>query len=93
MRKKADLQKYGIAHGSCMDKELIGRLCGCGLEAGKDKNQRSECGCMESIDIGAYDTVPMMPCYANQSGAAVAGEGRNIGGFSILCSEILPEDR
>ncbi len=33
--EKADLQKYGIAHGSCVDRELIRRLCGCGLDAGK----------------------------------------------------------
>ena len=94
--EKADLQKYGIAHGSCMDKELIQRLCGCGLEAGKDKNQRRECGCMESIDIGAYDTCPhgCLYCYANQSGAAVAGGRKKYRVDSpILCSEILPEDR
>ena len=51
-----DLEMYGIKHNSCIDPELISRIIGFKIQAVKDKNQRSECGCVESIDIGQYNT-------------------------------------
>lgn len=51
-----DLQAAGIQHGACIDKALIEDLIGCRLTASKDKNQRPECGCFESIDVGLYNT-------------------------------------
>ena len=51
-----DLEKYGIKHGCCIDGELIKQITGFQLSAKKDKNQREECGCLESIDIGQYNT-------------------------------------
>ena len=67
--EEIELEKYGISHGACIDKSLIERLLGCPLSASKDKNQRKECGCMESIDIGLYDTCQngCKYCYANHS--------------------------
>lgn len=62
-----DLDRYGIEHGCCVDGELIERLTGRTLTAKKDKNQRAECGCLESIDIGQYNTCRhgCKYCYAN----------------------------
>ena len=62
-----DLDKYGIAHGCCVDGELISELTGWNLAAKKDPNQRQECGCLESIDIGQYNTCRhgCKYCYAN----------------------------
>ena len=62
-----DLDKYGIQHGCCIDGELIAKLTGWNMKAKKDPNQRSECGCLESIDIGQYNTCRhgCRYCYAN----------------------------
>jgi hypothetical protein len=70
-----DLSKYGISHGCCIDAGLISAIGGHSLDAGfnaafniaKDKNQRPECGCAASVDIGAYDSCPhgCVYCYAN----------------------------
>ena len=37
-------------HGSCIDKNTIEEIIGCKIDVLKDKNQRSECGCVESVD-------------------------------------------
>ncbi|MDC7289258.1 DUF1848 domain-containing protein [Blautia schinkii] len=65
--EQIDLSGYGISHAHCIDKELLEYLGNCPLNVGKDKNQRTECGCVESIDIGAYNSCKNLCkyCYAN----------------------------
>jgi len=67
--EEIDLEMAGIRHGACIDKNLFERLLGCPLDSKKDKNQRTECGCMESVDIGLYDTCRngCLYCYADHS--------------------------
>jgi hypothetical protein len=63
--EKEDLSSLGIKPGACIDPELIGRLWG--LEfTGKDKNQRPNCLCCQSVDIGVYGTCAAhcVYCYA-----------------------------
>lgn len=65
-----DLADYGIGHASCIDRNLIEKITGKTFASvKKDKNQRSECGCIASIDIGIYNTCVhgCAYCYANFS--------------------------
>ena len=62
-----ELESVGIKHGKCIDNTLIEDLLGVKLVVSKDPNQRKECGCVQSIDIGEYNTCAhgCKYCYAN----------------------------
>jgi hypothetical protein len=68
-----DLSPEGIPPASCIDQDIIERILGHPLKAKKDKNQRSSCGCIQSVDIGAYNTCQngCIYCYANHSEASI----------------------
>lgn len=67
--EEVDLTMYNISHSCCIDPILIGELNNCDVTTTKDKNQRTVCGCVESIDIGQYNTClnGCKYCYANYS--------------------------
>lgn len=78
-----DLSAHGIAHGRCVDGELLARLWpedGALMDflgsraARKDPGQRQACGCLASKDIGRYRTCPHLCayCYANSAPGEVA---------------------
>ena len=90
-----DLSHFGIGHGHCIDSELLERIIGQPLSPSKDKNQREECGCMSSIDIGMYDSClnGCKYCYANHSPAAVQRNFKLHNPFSpLLYGNIGPDD-
>jgi len=62
-----DLSANGIEHGACIDGTLIQELFGGTPSDKKDKNQRQACGCVESVDMGIYNTCRFRCsyCYAN----------------------------
>lgn len=71
--EKIDLSQFDIEHACCINRELFERLLGYKLNVGKDKNQRHECSCVESIDIGMYNTClnGCRYCYANYNARIV----------------------
>jgi len=63
---KVNLTYLGIPSGLCIDKQLIEKITGYRISAKKDKNQRDICNCIESIDIGTYESClnGCIYCYA-----------------------------
>lgn len=93
--EKIDLGSVGVGHGSCIDQQLIERLTGCSLKAGRDKNQRGACGCVQSIDVGSYHTCRngCRYCYANFSDAYVEKNVRLYDRQSpLLCGYVKEDD-
>ncbi len=67
--ERNDFHKIGVGHAHCIDRERIEKIAGFKLNVDKDANQRTECGCVSSIDIGTYNTCTngCLYCYANYS--------------------------
>jgi len=63
--EKEDYSSLGITSGACIDAALLEKLFGI-KSGGKDKNQRPNCLCCKSIDIGAYGicAAHCVYCYA-----------------------------
>lgn len=91
-----DLSKYGIKNGHCIDKDLVERIVGCQINAVKDKNQRQECGCVESTEVGTYNTClnGCKYCYANFNNEKVFANYDMYDPLSpLLCSEVTELDK
>lgn len=94
--EQIDLQKAGVQHGSCIDKKLIEKILGCKLIGEKDKNQREECGCFESVEVGTYNTClnGCKYCYANFNDEKVKENVRLYNQASpLLCGNITSDDK
>ncbi|CUU87689.1 DUF1848 domain-containing protein [Campylobacter hyointestinalis] len=64
-----DYSKYGIQTSGCMTLEMLGSANGVKFKDLKHKGMRQGCHCIESRDIGAYDSClnGCKYCYANKS--------------------------
>lgn len=90
--EKINLSSAGIEHGHCIDPELINLITGKQYDFKKDKSQRHDCGCIESVDIGTYNTCKngCIYCYANwKDNIIIQYDPKS----PILCSEITKDDK
>jgi len=90
-----DLSKYGIMHARCIDDRLILKISGNNLLVEKDKNQRLECGCVRSVDIGEYNSCSngCVYCYANHnSNIAEKNIKKHISLSPLLIGDVCPDD-
>ncbi len=64
-----DFSRYGIGGSACLTLEAIGKANGVEFRDLKHRGMRAGCHCIESRDIGAYDTCPngCRYCYATKS--------------------------
>ena len=91
-----DYTELGIRRGACLEPSVLEDIAGVPLRLAKAHGQRPACGCVESVDIGAYDTCGngCVYCYACHSRAAVA---RSVGAHdpnsALLTGTLSPDDR
>jgi hypothetical protein len=76
--EELDLSALGIEHGACIDCNLIRELFDGNPTTTKDKNQRPACRCVESVDMGIYNTCRFgcTYCYANFNDGMINGNCR-----------------
>lgn len=90
------LESVGIKHGKCIDNVLIEDLLGVKLVVSKDPNQRKECGCVQSIDIGEYNTCAhgCKYCYANfKEGMVLRNRAAHDPNSPLLVGQIGIDDK
>jgi len=86
-------ERCGIETAQCIDGRLVAELLGQPVRIAKDKGQRPGCGCVSSVDIGAYDTCAhgCRYCYAISSDRAVTANLRGHDTRSPLLTGVLTD--
>ena len=71
--ENADLNRWGVIQEPCISEEFAESIIGAPVRGKKDPRQRTACGCIQSADVGSYDSCRngCLYCYANSSEQAV----------------------
>ena len=71
--EELDLSLWGVAREVCISKAFAEAVIGVPVWGKKDAGQRKSCGCIQSADIGMYDSClnGCVYCYANTSRQAI----------------------
>lgn len=95
--EEKNLSKYNISIGKCIDTELIEKITNKKFKnPKKDPNQRECCGCITSIDIGAYNTClhGCQYCYATYNTEQTKNNYLEHNPSSaLLCGNIMEKDK
>ena len=84
--ESVDLGRYGIRHGSCIDRLLILELFGIDIGGRKD-GQRKDCGCSRCHDIGVYGTCTHGCVYCYAASSLTASSGRPL--MNVIGSPVM----
>lgn len=90
-----DYTRYGIHASGCMTLSILGNANGVRFRNLKHKGMRQGCHCIESRDIGAYDTClnGCTYCYANKNPKkAFDNYKRHDPASPLLLGHVRPED-
>lgn len=89
-----DYRHLGVNPGRCVDDSLAATITGRDIGYKKDRNQRSQCCCTESVDIGSYNSCLNFCryCYANSSERLVRTNVRTHDPASPLLIGTVPDD-
>lgn len=70
---KQDLSAFGIQRACCIDAKKVEQITGYPIAAKKDAGQPAQCQCIQSVDIGMYDSCAngCTYCYATTSRASL----------------------
>lgn len=90
-----DYTRCGIQASGCMTLDILGNANGIAFKNLKHRGMRQGCHCMESRDIGAYDTClnGCKYCYANQNPRKAFENYEYHDSYSpLLLGHVKPED-
>lgn len=89
-----DFSECGVQPAACISQQRIERICGHAIAGRKDSGQRRACRCIQSVDIGSYDSCAhgCIYCYANSSMEKIRSNLRDFDLHSEILGHPLGED-